>query len=402
MADVNILQNGQLDRGFRPFRGNEGLVLPVSWAPWWLSRIEAIDPEWKNEAPAYSPVMGKGLTSGRVCMLETPFAAHTAGLFQQVPAVSGEQYDLSASGMAISSESEDAGKIKNPADVNIQIGIDPTGGTDGESPVIQWGKVHNPVNRWQTMRLSVTAQANIITVFLRSAPSLPKRQQQVYWKDAVLLPHGRYRRSTNIVGPSDTHITIEPDQPEPNQEVTVRVSSQSPQDFTALRVLDSENEPITSPLIDKGQEDDRYYWNFQFASGEKGLHDIRFIADNGARLLAQRLVRITREVQIATSGEPRLDFTRTYVLLPPTADEDWAAAAGRGSFEGRFTVGFSADDAGVGDVSTRIVIAVNPHHWPDTLTGAWYQQHYPGTKFVPVVANTPADLESWLRDWIYE
>ena len=297
---------------------------------------------------------------------------------------------------------EEEEKIKNPADVNLQVGIDPTGGTDGESPIIQWSKVSNPISRWQKLRVSTVAQTNIMTVFLRSAPSLPKRQQQVFWKDALLQPTGRYRRSTNIVGPSDTHIQLDPEQPEPNQEISVHVSSQSPQDYAALRVLSPEGEPITSTLSDKGQKDDRYFWNFQFASPEKGLHDIRFIADNGARLLAQRLVRVIREVQIVASGAPRLDFTRTYVLLPPTADEEWAAAAGRGSFEGRFTVGFSADDAGVGDVSTRIVIAVNPHHWPDTLTGAWYQQHYPGTKFVPVVANTPADLESWLREWIYE
>ena len=249
MADVNILLNGQMDRGFRPYKGNEGLIVPISWAPWWLNRIETIDPEWKNEAPAYRPMLSKGLSGGRQCMLETPFAAHTAGLFQQVPVVVGEKYDLTASGMAISSEAEEEGKISNPADVNLQVGIDPTGGTDGESPIVQWSDTLNPVNRWQTLRTSAVAEANVITVFVRSSPSLLKRQQQIYWKDAELKPAGRYRRSTNIVGPSDTHIQIEPETPEPNEEIMVQVSSQAPQDFTALRIFDGEGNSVSSTLL---------------------------------------------------------------------------------------------------------------------------------------------------------
>ena len=402
MADVNIFQNGAMNRGFRPFKGNEEIIVPVSWAPWWLKRIDTIDPEWKNQSPIFKPKAQMEEGNGRVCVLESPFGIHVGGLFQQVPTVAGEKYDLAVDGMAISSESEEEGKISNPADVNLQIGIDPTGGTDGESPLIEWSKLQQPINRWQTLRTSAVAQANIITVFVRSAPSLPKRQQQVFWKNGVLQPSGRYRRSTNIVGPGDTHIQLNPDRPEPEDETAVTISSLMPHDFSALRISNAKGDPVGVTLTDKGQEDDRYYWKFSFTPTEKGLHDIRFVADNGARLLAQRLIRVSREVQIVPSGRPRLDFTRTYVLLPPTATEEWAASAAKGSFEGRYTVGFSADDAGVGDVSERIVIGVNPHHWPETLTGAWYQQHYPGTKFVPVVANSPADLESWLRDWLYE
>ena len=122
MADVNIFQNGPMNRGFRPFKGNDAQVVPVSWAPWWLKRIETIDPEWKNQAPAFKPILGMGNESGRVCMLETPFGAHIGGLYQQVPTVVGEKYDLAVDGMAISSESEEEGKIINPADVNMQIG----------------------------------------------------------------------------------------------------------------------------------------------------------------------------------------------------------------------------------------------------------------------------------------
>ena len=99
-------------------------------------------------------------------------------------------------------------------------------------------------------------------------------------------------------------------------------------------------------------------------------------------------------LQTSTYGQ------RRYVLLPPTADEAWFVAAAKGGFNGRFTIGFSADDAGGTELPERHVIAVNPHHWPDVLTENWFQQHYPGVNFTAVVANKPADLEAWLRDWI--
>ena len=99
-------------------------------------------------------------------------------------------------------------------------------------------------------------------------------------------------------------------------------------------------------------------------------------------------------------GSPRTAYRRVYVLLPPTADQKWLLAAARGGFVGRLTIGFSADDAGLGDLEQRQVLAVNPHHWPQVLTEAWFKQHYPGVAFTAVVANSPDDLEAWLKNWV--
>ncbi|MEJ2750331.1 MAG: hypothetical protein P8183_20850, partial [Anaerolineae bacterium] len=117
-------------------------------------------------------------------------------------------------------------------------------------------------------------------------------------------------------------------------------------------------------------------------------------------LLALRLLRVARDVQIVPSDEARLHYLRVYVLLPPTADLKWLQAAAKGSFDGRYTIGFSADDAGIGNLENRHVLAVNPHHWPDVLTASLFQQHYPGVQFTAVIANTPADLEAWLKNWL--
>jgi len=91
-------------------------------------------------------------------------------------------------------------------------------------------------------------------------------------------------------------------------------------------------------------------------------------------------------------GEPRVQYERTYVLLPPDADAAWTRAVIQATWDRkRHTVGSSADDAGIGDLETRRVIAVNPHRWPGDLR-SFFETHYPGTVYVPVEAASPAEL----------
>lgn len=404
MAQPNLLQNGALDENFQTFRNNESLLAAAGWAPWWLPQREN-DPQWKNQAPAFAPATLAGIT---VQSLSTPFGTHTAGLLQQIPSAPGNRYELTAEGQAWSSEDETPGSQVEASDVNLQIGIDPTGGLDPTSPLVQWSDRKQPLGRWEKLTLTAEAQAPIITIYLRSAPSLPKRQQSVFWRNVSLTPVGRHKRGVSIIGAGDTHINLEPDHPHPDDRVTAVVSSVRNHVFIDLLVRRPDGELAAVAFQGHSQEQGRYIWRYQFNVGEAGLYDVRFVGDRGARLLAQQLVRVAERdaeaeaAEEAPSGRPRLDYRRVYVLLPPTADLKWFQAAARGSFDGRYTIGFSADDAGVGELESRHVLAVNPHHWPETLTATWFHKNYPGTRFTAVVANTPEDLEAWLKNWLEE
>jgi len=98
-------------------------------------------------------------------------------------------------------------------------------------------------------------------------------------------------------------------------------------------------------------------------------------------------------------GHPRIQYKRTYVLLPPNADAAWARAVVQGAWdEKRYTIGSSADDAGIGDLDVRRVIAVNPHEWPGSLGLAdFFNQFYPGIEYRPITAATPAELAQKLE-----
>jgi hypothetical protein len=97
-------------------------------------------------------------------------------------------------------------------------------------------------------------------------------------------------------------------------------------------------------------------------------------------------------------GHPRIQYERTYVLLPPNADAAWARAVVKGAWDKRrYTVGGSADDAGIGDLDIRRVIAVNPQEWASAASLAdFFKQFYPGVEYRSIEAATPAELEQKL------
>ena len=101
-------------------------------------------------------------------------------------------------------------------------------------------------------------------------------------------------------------------------------------------------------------------------------------------------------VPVSGRGQPRIDYKRTYLLLPPlTSVEDavsWWAAACLSAFKANWTVGGSADDAGIGDLSYRRVLAVNPELWGGDLQ-AFYAEWYPGVTYIPIIATSALEMQ---------
>lgn len=96
-------------------------------------------------------------------------------------------------------------------------------------------------------------------------------------------------------------------------------------------------------------------------------------------------------------GAPREQYKRTYILMPQGLGPDWWHAAARGTAGKENTIGSSADDAGIGDLDNREIIAVNPHLIGSGLGQSWYDEYYPGAKMAAVTADTPAQLEIALK-----
>jgi hypothetical protein len=97
-------------------------------------------------------------------------------------------------------------------------------------------------------------------------------------------------------------------------------------------------------------------------------------------------------------GQPRVQYERVYLLLPPNAGADWARAAVEGSWDdARYTIGSSADDAGIGDLDVRRVLAVNPQAWPGPQSlEDFYTEYYPDVEYEAITAETPDELKAKL------
>ena len=98
-------------------------------------------------------------------------------------------------------------------------------------------------------------------------------------------------------------------------------------------------------------------------------------------------------------GQPREQYERVTVLLPPTADAATVNLVSEATWgplgDYRFSIGASADDAGIGDLDKRIVLAVNPSEWGDDL-GAFFETHYPGVAYLPIESENGYQLRGRL------
>jgi hypothetical protein len=99
-------------------------------------------------------------------------------------------------------------------------------------------------------------------------------------------------------------------------------------------------------------------------------------------------------------ARPREPYKRTYVLLPQIEDTvrclEWRVAAAIGTStqigvsDQMWTIGHSADDAGVGP-QDRVILAVNPAEWGDDLEG-WFDEHYPNAKYKALESESPWEM----------
>jgi hypothetical protein len=115
--------------------------------------------------------------------------------------------------------------------------------------------------------------------------------------------------------------------------------------------------------------------------------------------LAEQVINVApAESAVEGRGQPREQYERVYVLLPLGGGSEWIQAvidSGRWDDE-RWTIGASADDAGIGDLDKRVVVAINPNSWPKDLD-AFFKQYYPGVIYKPLPAASPQALRDLLR-----
>jgi LysM repeat protein len=170
--------------------------LPEGWKPWWVKeRPTDVNPEYK---PAEANVGGNRIHSGsRAAQYFSFWTTHKAGLRQTVTVPANALLEFSVFGQAWISEDDNSSVSDRSGTPNMQIGIDPTGGTNPYSPSVVWSGYQQPYDAYVRFAVQARAQGEQVTVFTFSAPSInpnsPEygfKHNDIYWDDASLVVVG--------------------------------------------------------------------------------------------------------------------------------------------------------------------------------------------------------------------
>lgn len=118
------------------------------------------------------------------------YATFTGGVYQQVTVAPGAPLSFSAYINVWSTELDDPQESEQPGEVVVQVGIDPTGGVNGESPSIVWGSSATFYDEYRKLEAQAVASGSTVTVFVRAIMNDPVRHNHVYVDDAELTSSG--------------------------------------------------------------------------------------------------------------------------------------------------------------------------------------------------------------------
>ena len=390
------------------------IFTPSGWLPWFRHKPGKWDqPEVRDAWVALDP---RRVHNGqKAAMLFTFFRSHDAGFLQQVQVAPGTRVRLSAWAHAWSNHSlaghescgDDPycscgvgrgtlaalqGTLPSDADpwvsalgnFTFRVGIDPTGGTNPLANTVVWGQGLHAYNAYaQVPFVETAASGNTVTVFLRSTTQWAFKHNDAYWDDVELTATSSSPASPDVeMGHSPSLLRV-------GDTVTIVASALGSLTDVKFLVQTPSGAQTYLSDIQVGSDNNRITWTVSYLLQEEGTYQVAVTAD-----LNSGVVHTfgCEAVPVGTRGTPRIQYERTYVLLPPQAGEEWALAVVDGAWDQhRFTIGGSADDAGIGDLNGRSIFAVNPGLWSGDLSG-FFETHYPGVQYEAISASTPDEL----------
>lgn len=189
----NLLTNPGFEPPFVGAGGTPVRQVAQGWAPWHVSggqtASENIQPEYYAASDVTNGLGVPRIRSGADAQqYHTFFATHDGGLYQRVTGVTaGAMLRFTAYVYVWSSTFDDVNVSEQPGGVVVQVGIDPTGGTDGQSSAIVWSAPTVQYDAYSPYTVSASASAAAVTVFVRTTVSLPVKSTNIYVDDAELV-----------------------------------------------------------------------------------------------------------------------------------------------------------------------------------------------------------------------
>jgi LysM repeat protein len=193
----------------------ETTQVPSGWSAWWRQPNNNFDdPNYFTTWPAYCPdrpstpadciahhnpeyrdTLGGPQETGPSRKVAgdnsqkyfTFYSIHEAGLYQVVSGVKpGDRLRFSVYMEAWSTGNNDPFHSDFNQHMNLQVGIDPTGGNNPWSPTIIWTAPAESFDKFSQFSVEAVAKNNIVSVWTKSTPELALQHVDVYVDEASL------------------------------------------------------------------------------------------------------------------------------------------------------------------------------------------------------------------------
>ncbi len=194
----------------------ETTQVPAGWSAWWRQpNNDFSDPNYFATWPAYCPerpstpadciahhnpeyrdTLGGPQDTGPSRKVAgdnsqkyfTFYSIHEAGMYQVVAGVKpGDRLRFSVYMEAWSSGKNDPFKSDYNQHMNLQVGIDPTGGNDPWSSNIIWTSPAESFDQFNQFVVEAVAKNNVVSVWTKSRPELALQHVDVYVDEASLV-----------------------------------------------------------------------------------------------------------------------------------------------------------------------------------------------------------------------
>ena len=205
VAFVNFLTNPGLETFNAPYDDYNGHPLQIA-QNWTAFTKSGATPKYMttHEWAAMSGGKAEKL-EGNNSQMYWETGAFAAGIYQQVSVTPGTDYAAQAKILSIwkTSASHDDGKMLK------QVGIDPHGGTDPDSPDIVWGPARGEDVQWETVKTSATAISSTITLFILVTNTEASPHPNQVFVDAVVLTEAPSASATSPALSTELSFTVE-------------------------------------------------------------------------------------------------------------------------------------------------------------------------------------------------
>ena len=185
-SPYGLLKNGGFEEGFRGWGPNDSQI-PNGWEPFVIQDPSA-PPQFKDSA-AFGG-FAERLDGEHCLVIWSHWVPFDAGVFQQVRSVTpGTAYQAQVEWAPMQSYNAEKGGKQKGDFIGRILGIDPTGGTDPNSPNVVWSQELWKEKRVAKdyLRISAAAKSDTITVFIRAKNPQPHGQDQVFFDVASLV-----------------------------------------------------------------------------------------------------------------------------------------------------------------------------------------------------------------------